>query len=294
MPPPARDAGFAPMPPRAGIGLRFCHHREVLERPADLAWLEVHSENYLGGGTPVADLDALRRRFPVSLHGVGLSLGNVEGLHPEHLERIGALVDRLAPALVSEHLAWSSVGNAYLADLLPLPLTEEALAVVCGNVDRLQARLRRTILVENPATCLTWSHSTIPECEFLSAVAARTGCGLLCDVNNLYVSASNHRFDPSAYLAALPPAAVGEYHLAGHAVRHLEDGSVVLIDDHGSKVCDAVWSLYIEALARIGPRPTLIEWDTDVPPLLTLLAQAKRADDALACAAPEPAHDLAA
>jgi uncharacterized protein (UPF0276 family) len=266
----------------------------VLERPPDVAWLEVHSENYLGGGSPVADLDAVRRRFAVSLHGVGLSLGNVDGLDPEHLGRIGQLVDRVEPALVSEHLAWSSIGNAYLADLLPLPLTEEALAVVCRNVERLQERLRRSILVENPATCLAWKHSTIPECEFLSAVAARTGCGLVCDVNNLYVSACNHRFDPSAYLAALPARAVGEYHLAGHAVRQLEDGDVILIDNHGSQVCDAVWCLYTEALARIGPRPTLIEWDTDVPPLLTLLAQAKRADDALACAGAAPVHGLAA
>jgi uncharacterized protein (UPF0276 family) len=185
-------------------------------------------------------------------------------------------------------------GGAYLGDLLPLPLTEEALEVVCRHVDQLQSRLHRSILLENPSTCLRFSHSTIPECEFLAAVASRTGCGILCDVNNLYVSACNHGLDASAWLAALPAIAVREYHLAGHALRVLPDGARIRIDDHGSRVCPAVWKLFAEALARFGPRPTLIEWDTDIPPLDTLLAEAALASDALVSCNREPADAFVA
>jgi uncharacterized protein (UPF0276 family) len=253
----------------------------VLETQPDVAWLEVHTENYMGGGKPLACLEAIRSHYPISLHGVGLSLGSAEGLDAVHLERIRQTAEHIEPALVSEHLSWSVVDGRYLADLLPLPMTEEALDIVCRHVDQTQAYLGRRILVENPSSYLHWRHSTIPEWEFLSAVASRTGCGILCDVNNIYVSAANHGWDPSAYLAALPPAAIGEIHLAGHSVRALGDGRVLRIDDHGSRVIPEVWTLYSDALARFGPVPTLIEWDTDIPELGVLLGEASRAETLL-------------
>jgi uncharacterized protein (UPF0276 family) len=277
----------SPIPTRAGIGLRFQHHQAVLETRPDVAWMEVHTENYMGGGTPLRYLDAVRRDFPISLHGVGLSLGSFEGLDQAHLERIRRVAERVEPGLMSEHIAWSVVGGTYLADLLPLPMTEEALDVVCRHVDQTQSFLKRRILVENPSSYLTFGHSTIPECEFIAAVAGRTGCGILCDVNNIFVSAHNHGWDASAYLAALPAAAIGEIHLAGHTLRVLADGGTVRIDDHGSRVIDDVWALYEEALARFGPLPTLIEWDTDVPPLAVLLGEAEHAGTLLAAAAKE-------
>jgi uncharacterized protein (UPF0276 family) len=267
-----------PVPAKAGIGLRFQHHQAVLETAPGVAWMEVHTENYMGGGTPLSCLDAVRRDYPISLHGVGLSLGSAEGLDAAHLERVRRIAGRVEPALMSEHISWSVAGGAYLADLLPLPMTEEALAVVCRHVDQVQSSLNRRILVENPSTYLRFRHSAIPEWEFMAAVAARTGCGLLCDVNNIHVSAHNHGWDASAYLAALPPAAVGEIHLAGHSVRALPGGGTLRIDDHGSHVSAEVWVLYLEALARFGPVPTLIEWDNDVPPLDVLLAEANHAD----------------
>ena len=273
--PPRRlpDAG-SPIPSQAGIGLRFQHHREVLAHRPRASWIEVHSENYMSGGAAFACLDALRNDYPISLHGVGLSLGSVDALDRAHLARVRDLVARIDPGLVSEHLSWSTVENTYLADLLPLPLTEEALDVVCRHIDEMQTALGRRILVENPSTYLRFAHSTIPEWEFIAAVAARTGCGILCDVNNIYVSACNHGFDPDRYLAALPAEAIGEIHVAGHATRELPGGRTLRIDDHGSRVCDAVWSLYAHALERFGPRPTLIEWDTNVPSLDVLLDEA--------------------
>ncbi len=265
------------IPARAGVGLRFRHHREVLEARPAAAWFEVHTENYLGGGSAPACLDAIRRDYPVSLHGTGLSLGSAEGLDPAHLARVRELVKRAEPGLVSEHLSFSVAAGNYLADLLPLPLTEEALGIVCRNVAQVQDHLNRRILVENPSTYLQFRHSIIPEWEFLAQVAKRTGCGILCDVNNIYVSACNHGWRASAYLAALPPEAVGEIHLAGHSLRRLDDARTLLIDDHGSRVTPEVWALYAEALARFGPVPTLIEWDTDVPPMAVLLEEAAHA-----------------
>lgn len=265
------------IPVSAGVGLRFQHHQAMADARPDIPWLEVHTENYMGGGTPLAYLDAIRRDYPISLHGIGLSLGSADGLDAAHLGRVRHVVDRVDPGLVSEHLSWSVVEGTYLGDLLPLPLTEEALDVVCRNVDRMQSFLQRHILIENPSSYLRFKHSTIPEWEFLAAVAKRTGCGILCDVNNIYVSACNHGWDASTYLAALPVSAVGEIHLAGHAVRQLEDGRVLRIDDHGSRVAPQVWALYREALGRFGPVPTLIEWDTEIPPLEVLIDEATQA-----------------
>lgn len=281
----------APLPPVAGVGLRFPHHRTFVDTRPAIGWLEVHAENYMGGGTPLRDLETLRRDYPVSLHGVGLSLGSAGELDPAHLDRLERLAQRIAPALISEHLSWSVAGHTYLADLLPLPMTEEALAVVCRHVDQVQERLGRTILLENPSSYLQFAHSTMPEWEFLACVAARTGCGILCDVNNIFVSAHNHGWDASAYLRALPPSAVGEIHLAGHSVTTLDSGATLRIDDHGSRVDPAVWSLYAEALARFGPVPTLIEWDTQIPPLAVLLAEAAQADLCLVQARQGADHD---
>ena len=265
------------IPAQAGIGLRFQHHQAVAEAHPDVAWLEVHTENYMGGGSPLAYLDAIRRDYPIALHGVGLSLGSAEGLDLGHLERIRQVVGRFEPGLVSEHLSWSVVGGVYLADLLPLPMTEEALALVCRHVEQTQAYLKRQILIENPSSYLQYLHATIPEWEFIAAVAARTGCGILCDVNNIYVNSSNHGWDPSVYLAALPADAIGEIHLAGHTVRQLETGQTLRIDDHSARVAAEVWTLYEEALARFSARPTLIEWDNNIPPLAVLLDEAAHA-----------------
>ncbi len=273
---PSRS-GCNPIPAEAGVGLRFRHHQEVLESRPAAAWFEVHTENYMGGGSAPAYLDAIRCDYPVSLHGTGLSLGSAEGMDPAHLARVQEVVERTEPGLVSEHLSFSVAGGNYLADLLPLPLTEEALEIVCRNVAQVQDHLKRRILVENPSTYLQFRHSTIPEWEFLALVARRTGCGILCDVNNIYVSASNHGWRASAYLAALPPEAVGEIHLAGHSLRQLNDARTLRIDDHGSRVAPDVWALYAEALALFGPVPTLIEWDTNVPPMMVLLEEAAHA-----------------
>jgi uncharacterized protein (UPF0276 family) len=276
-----QPSATGPIPAVAGIGLRFAHHREVIETRPRVAWFEVHSENYMGGGPTPAILERVHQDYPISLHGVGLSLGSAEGLSSDHLARVRDLIDRFDPGLVSEHLSWNVVDGIYLADLLPLPMTEEALDVVCRNVDRAQESLGRRLLIENPSSYLRYRHSTIPEWEFMAAVARRTGCGILCDVNNIFVSACNHGWSASDYLAALPPQAVGEIHLAGHSVRELEGGGTIRIDDHGSKVCPPVWALYSEAIARFGRVPTLIEWDTDIPSLDVLIAEARSAQNVL-------------
>ena len=265
------------VPAGAGIGLRFQHHQEVLATRPAIPWLEVHTENYLVGGASARTLELLRRDYPISLHGVGLGLGNAEGIDMAHLGRIRDVVRRIKPGLVSEHVSWSSVGGAYLADLFPLPMTEEALDIVCRHVALTQDFLERQILIENPSTYLRFEHSTIAEWDFIAAVATRTGCGILCDVNNIFVSASNHGWDASDYLANLPVASVAEIHLAGHAVRELQQGAVLLIDDHGSRVAPDVWALYEEALTRFGEVPTLVEWDSNVPLLDVLIGEAQQA-----------------
>jgi uncharacterized protein (UPF0276 family) len=280
---PSRSAAGAErgsIPAQAGIGLRFPHHRVVAETRPDVPWFEVHTENYMGGGTPLRYLENIRRNYPISLHGVGLSLGSAEGLDRPHLKHVRDVIARIEPGLVSEHLSWSIAGGVYLADLLPLPMTEEALDVVCRHVDEVQDMLGRTILIENPSSYLQYTHSTIPEWEFLSAVTERTGCGILCDVNNIYVSACNHDWDASAYLAALPKAAVKEIHLAGHAVKDI-GGRTLRIDDHGSRISAEVWRLYEDALTRFGRVPTLIEWDTNIPDFAVLQEEAFQAERAL-------------
>ena len=264
-----------------GIGLRARHVDEVIVSHPAIAWLEVHAENYMGGGTARHTLEEIRRSYPISVHGVGLSLGSADGLDPRHLSRLKALVEWIEPALVSEHLAWSVAGGAYLNHLLPLPYTEESLLVMCCHVDQTQDALGRRILIENPSAYLRFRHSPIPEPEFLATLAQRTGCGLLCDVNNVQVTAHNLGFDPVAYLDALPAALVEEIHLAGHA-RNDADGRLILIDDHGSPVAPEVWCLYRHAVGCFGSVPTLIEWDTDVPPLAVLVEEGRRAERLLA------------
>jgi uncharacterized protein (UPF0276 family) len=283
----------SPIPAAAGIGLRFPHHEHVTATHPAVPWFEVHAENYFGGGTVRRILHTVRRDYPIALHGVGLSLGSAEGLASAHLARLAELARELEPGLISEHLSWSVVGGNYLADLLPLPLTEEALEVVCRHVEQTQLALGRTILIENPSTYLRLAHGTIPEWEFLAAIVARTGCGLLCDVNNIVVSAANHDWDAFAYLTALPAAAVGEIHLAGHALRQLPNGRMLRIDDHGSRVAPEVWTLYEHALRRFGPRPTLIEWDTEIPAFEVLREEAAQAQRRLE-ALPSAGHARAA
>jgi uncharacterized protein (UPF0276 family) len=271
--------GASTVPAAIGIGLRAPHLAEIIATRPVLGWLEMHPENYLGGGTAPARLDVIRRDYPLSLHGVGLSLGSAEGVDAEHLARVKALVDRAQPFVVSEHLSWSITGGTFLNDLLPLPYTEESLDVVAANVARVQDALGRRILVENPSSYLRFQHSTIAEPEFLAALARRCDCGLLCDVNNIFVTSGNLGLDAAAYLDALPAAAVGEIHLAGHAtVRRANQ--LLLIDDHGSRVAPPVWALYRCALERFGPVPSLIEWDRNLPPLATLLDEARIAADA--------------
>jgi uncharacterized protein (UPF0276 family) len=263
-------------PNGCGIGLRAPHVAGILERRPAIGWLEIHAENYMGGGSAVRTLERVRADYPLSIHGVGLSLGSAEGVEGAHLERLARLVERLQPALISEHLSWSVAGGAYLNHLLPLPYTDEALDVLCANVACAQERLGRRLLVENPSGYLRFRGSSIPEPEFLNALARRTGCGLLCDVNNVYVTCTNLGGEATAWLDALDADAVAEIHLAGHAVNDA-DGRTVLIDDHGSAVSDPVWRLFEHALRRFGAAPTLIEWDTDVPALDVLLDEATKA-----------------
>jgi uncharacterized protein (UPF0276 family) len=263
--------------PRAGIGLRAPHYREVLETRPDIGWLEVHSENFFGrGGQPLHFLERVREIYPLSLHGVGLSLGSADGVSHEHLVRLKALAARFEPVLMSDHLCWGAIGGRHLNDLLPLPYTEEALDVVCANVDATQDFLQRQILVENVSSYLEYFESNIPEWDFVAEVSRRTGCGILLDINNIYVSAVNHGFDPLHYLDAIPARSVQEIHLAG-----FDSNGLCLIDTHGRPVAGPVWNLYGEALTRVGAVATLIEWDTDVPPLATLLDEARKADDVL-------------
>ncbi|MEI4487567.1 DUF692 domain-containing protein [Frigidibacter sp. MR17.14] len=266
-----------PLPPRAGLGFKPQHYADICATPPDLGFFEVHAENYLGaGGAPHAMLGALRRDFALSIHGVGLSIGGLR-IDPDHLSRVKALCDRYQPDSFSEHLAWSSHGAEYLNDLLPVPYNAASLSRVIDHVDQVQTALGRQLLLENPATYVVFTESDIPETEFLAEIAARTGCGLLLDVNNVFVSCTNHRTEPRAYLDIFPLAQVGEIHLGGHEAEELPSGPL-LIDAHGSAVADPVWALYAEVLAGLGPVATLVEWDNDVPAWPLLLAEAARAE----------------
>ncbi len=280
-----------PLPPRAGIGLKAEHYDEILETRPDIGFFEVHTENYMGaGGAPRRYLSEIARHYPLSMHGVGLSLGSADGLDAKHLARKAELVNTHDPVLVSEHLSWSIAGGAYLNDLLPLPYTEDSLAVIAAHVAQAQDHLGRRLLIENPSTYLRFRDSTLPETEFLNRLCEATGCGLLLDVNNVYVSAWNHDFDPDDYLFALRHAPVGEFHLAGHHHALFDDHPRGLrIDDHGSPVRPEVWDLFVRAVDLFGPRPTLIEWDSDVPGLDVWLAEAARADALLAGASRDAA-----
>lgn len=277
----ARTGWVRPVPAKAGIGLRLPQHRLFGATRPDVAWLEAHPENYMTPGQ-ADDLAVIADRYPMSLHAVGLSLGSARGLDGEHLLRLKALERRIRPGLISDHLSWSVAsgpdGPLGLPDLLPLPYTEEALGVVIGNVGRAQAVLDRRLLIENPSTYLQFAASSLGEAEFLGALVRATGCGVLLDVNNIFVSAMNHGVDPARALARyfdfVPGEAIGEIHLAGHAVRELPGGRRLRIDDHGSRVIPEVWALYETVVGRIGPRPTLIEWDTDIPDLAVLQGEA--------------------
>jgi uncharacterized protein (UPF0276 family) len=275
---PDWNAGL--LPAVAGIGLRHPHHRALLESNRCTGWLEAHAENYMSGGWSAHVLDRLRQTYPISLHGVGLSLGGAGRLDEDHLGRLKELVQRIDPALVSEHVAWTGPAGLYLNDLLPLPWTEEALATLVAHIDQAQTALGRSILIENPSSYLAFRHAEMSEPQFLVEACRRAGCQLLLDLNNVYVSARNLGFDATAYLEAIPGELVGEIHLAGHSRQEVE-GIELRIDDHGSPVMAEVWTLYRATLARIGPRPTLIEWDSEIPSLNVLLAESVKADNLL-------------
>lgn len=284
--PPNRAAFNAwPIPARAGIGLRIPHHARVMEQGHAADWLEVHPENYMASGSAAHELDIIRCNHALSLHAVGLSLGSADGVCDEHLTRLSQLIERYAPDLVSDHLSWSSIEGVNFPDLLPLPYTEEALSVMTRNLERAQTRLKRTLLVENPSTYFQVSLSSMSEPEFMGELVRRSGCSVLLDINNIYVSARNHGADPQArlrtYLDAIPADAVEEIHLAGHCIQRLDNGRDLRIDDHGSQVSAGVWWLYQTTIAAIGPRPTLIEWDTDLPALEVLQAEAGKAQAVL-------------
>ncbi|MCS4504358.1 DUF692 domain-containing protein [Arhodomonas aquaeolei] len=271
-----------PMPARAGVGLKARHYATIVGEHPDVGFFEVHAENYMGaGGPPHAWLAAMRERYPLSVHGVGMNIGGEGALDTAHLARLRGVVERYEPALVSEHLAWSGHGGAYFNDLLPLPYTGETLARVIDHVDQVQCTLGRRVLIENPSTYVCFGGDEMDEVTFLSELARHSGCGLLLDVNNVAVSATNHDHDPAAYIDAFPTGPVDEIHLAGHALGHDDTGAPFAIDSHDRRVADTVWALYERTLLRSGPVPTLIEWDGDVPEWPVLLDEARRADTRL-------------
>ncbi|KZC16584.1 hypothetical protein RHOFW510R12_01645 [Rhodanobacter sp. FW510-R12] len=270
-----------PVPAAAGIGLRAPHIERVLAERPPVPWFEVHSENYFGaGGAMHAALERIRADYPLSLHGVGLSLGSADALDQAHLATLRRLVDRYEPALVSDHICWGAFGGAHMNELLPLPFTEEALALMVSRVSQVQEALGREFLVENVSSYLGFRDADMPESAFVAELVRRSGCGLLLDVNNIYVNSINHGFDPHDYLRAMPHASVREIHLAGF-IRKGHLPVPMLIDSHSRPVADEVWALYGEALELCGAQPTLIEWDQDIPELEVLLAEAGRAEERL-------------
>jgi hypothetical protein len=289
---PAQVASSAPatqpqLPCRAGISLKSQHYQQILDASPAVGFFEVHAENYLVAGGPFHHyLGLIRERYPLSIHGVGLSIGANQPLDREHLERLATLLERYQPQAFSEHLAWSSHGEVFLNDLLPLAYDAATLARVCAHIDQVQSRLQRQLLLENPATYVEFSNSSMDEATFIGEVVRRTGCGLLLDVNNAYVSSVNHHWDVQAYLRALPLHAVGEIHLAGFAEDRDAAGDRLLIDNHGAPVDAAVWRLYAEVLQLIGATPTLLERDNAIPPLDLLVQEAQRAQTLLDAARP--------
>ncbi|MFZ5962891.1 DUF692 domain-containing protein [Thalassococcus sp. BH17M4-6] len=270
------------LPAAPGVGFKAQHFSDIVNDPAPVAWLEIHAENYMGdGGRPLAQLRHLADRFPISVHGVGLSIGGEGRLDPDHLARLKHLCGWLNPASFSEHLAWSTHDSHFFNDLLPLPYTPATLARVADHIDEVQEVLGRQMLLENPSSYLAFDASTLSETEFLAELARRTGCGLLLDVNNVFVSATNLDYAPQGYIDAYPLDLVGEIHLGGHDEDADDHGAPLLIDSHGREVVDPVWALLDYTLAKSGPKPLLVEWDTDVPAWPVLAEEARRAEEAL-------------
>lgn len=279
---PDASHSFDHLPQGVGVGYKPQHFQALCDDPGPVTWLEIHAENYMGdGGRPLAQLRHLSARFPVSVHGVGLSIGGEGPLDPEHLSRLKRLVDWLNPASFSEHLAWSTHDGAFLNDLLPLPYTAETRDQVAAHIDQVQQTLGRQMLLENPSSYLAFAESTVSEPDFLHQIVQKTDCGLLLDVNNVFVSSTNLGFSPQDYIDAFPLDHVGEIHLGGYDDDTDDHGAPLLIDSHGREVADPVWALLDYVLARSGPRPVLVEWDTDVPDWPVLAAEAARADAAL-------------
>lgn len=262
-----------------GIGLRGPHLLQVMNEKPNISWLEVHAENFFSeGGEHIHALEKIREDYPLSVHGVGLSLGTTDELNKDHLKKLKGVVDRFQPSLLSEHLSWGAVHNQYFNDLLPLPYTDESLQNFCDKVKQTQDYVGRQMLIENPSSYLRYRESTMPEWEFYASLPEKTGCGLLLDVNNFYVSGFNHEFDPLEYLRAVSPADVKEIHLAGFETKELPQGKI-LIDDHGSLVDDQVWQLFVTTIEKVGAKPVLIEWDTDLPDLSVLINEAAKAKE---------------
>jgi uncharacterized protein len=281
-PPHASSRVDAAIPARAGAGLKPEHISEILETKTDIGFFEVHAENYMGaGGPPHRQLEEIRKEYPLSLHGVGLSIGGENSLDKEHLQRLAALNKRYMPGLFSEHLAWSTHDATYFNDLLPVPYDQPTLDRVCNHIDEVQEVVGRRMLLENPSTYIAFAQSTMSELEFLKEIARRTGCGLLLDVNNVYVSCTNHERSAEDYLADFPMQEVCEIHLGGHAPDVDDVGRPLLIDAHDREIDKAVWTLYEQVIRRTGPIPTLVEWDNDIPAWPVLLSEAKAADQIL-------------
>ncbi len=265
-------------PNNTGVGLRSEHYQDILATLPKVGWLEIHPENYFGeGGKPLYYLQKIREHYPISFHGVGLSLGSCDELNQHHLKKLAHLIDRFDPILISEHLSWSSFGGNYLHDLVPLPYTTETLDHLCARINQVQDLLQKQILLENISSYLEYEHSSYCESEFLTQIVRRTGCGILLDINNLYVNSKNHGWDVENYLANIPKDSVQEIHLAGFTENDYGDGTI-LIDTHNQPVAEPVWELYKRAITHLGRIPTLIEWDKDLPELAILLEEAKKAD----------------
>lgn len=278
------------VPPRGGVGLKAEHYRTIIETLPDVGFFEVHAENYMGaGGPPHRYLSAIRERYRLSLHGVGLSIGADRPLDRDHLQRLAQLIDRYRPGLFSEHLAWSSHGASFFNDLLPIPYTNASLVRVADHIDEVQAALGRQMLLENPSTYVAFAESSYSETDFIAEVVRRTGCGLLLDVNNVYIACTNQQWDPAAYLEGFPLQHVREIHLAGYTSEADEKGRRLLIDTHDRPVAEIVWFLFARAVRRTGAVPTLIEWDKDVPAWPDLKREAERAEAVMRFAGSEAA-----